>query len=218
MAIESVEAHPEVPPSRAWWLRVPATLLSPRSVFFALREEDDEDVAARAEPILLVVWLAGAASFLMDPLAGRILDDPDYDAVNLAIWFFIGGGITGAVYYFVVGLAVQFGAMLLGSQGSFTRQRQLVAFAAVPLALSFVVLLPLRLALFGGDTFHAGGADEGAGETVITGLQLGFAIWSLVLVAVGVRVVHGWGWARTTGALAAAVALLVAIVGVLVMV
>jgi hypothetical protein len=212
--LESAGSRDELAPERAWWLRVPAVLVSPRPVFHALREDDPEDVAARSEPILLVVWLAGAASFLMSPLADRILDNPDYDGVLLAIWLFVGGGINGAACYFAFGLALHFGAMLLGSQGSFTRERQLVAFAAVPLALSFVVLLPLRLALYGGDTFHAGGADEGAGETVFSGLEVAFGAWSLALLAVGVRVVHGWSWPRSLAALGAGALLVAAIVAV----
>lgn len=201
-------------PDRAWWLRVPAVVLSPRPVFFALREDDPDDVVARSEPVLLLVWLAGAASVLASPTAAGLLDDPDYDALLLAVWTFIAGGVYGAVGYFVVGFALYFGALLLGSQGSFQRERQIVAFAIVPLALSFFVLLPVRLALYGGDTFRAGGADEGAGEAALLAAQLGFVGWSVGLLVVGVRVVHGWGWARSLAAVAAAVALLAAIVAV----
>ena len=46
---------------REWWLRVPAVLLSPRSVFAALRSEEREDVEARAEPVLALTLLAGIA-------------------------------------------------------------------------------------------------------------------------------------------------------------
>ena len=212
--LDTAGSQDELSPERAWWLRVPATLVDPRPVFFALREDDPDDVGARGEPILLLIWLAGAASILTSPLAGRLFDNPDYDAVNLALWIFIGGGIYGAVCYFVFGFALHFGAMLLGSQGSMTRERQLIAFAAVPLALSFLLVLPLRLALFGGDTFHAGGADEGAGEGLVLALQLGFAAWSGALVVLGVRVVHGWSWARSLAAVGAGIALLAAIVTV----
>jgi hypothetical protein len=196
----------------AWWLRVPAVLLSPRPVFFALREEDPDDVAARSEPILLLVWLAGAASILTTPTAAGILDNPEYDAAVFAVWTFIAGGLYGAVGYFLFGFALYFGAMLLGSEGNARRERQIIAFAAVPLALSLLLLLPLRLSLYGGDTFRAGGADEGTGEAVLLGLQLGFAAWSAALLVVGVRVVHGWSWPRTLGAVGAGVALLAAIV------
>jgi len=199
-------------PDRAWWLRVPAVLLSPRPVFFALREDDPDDVVARSEPVLLLVWLAGAASVLASPTAAGLLDDPDYDVLLLAVWTFIAGGVYGAVGYLVLGFALYFGALLLGSQGSFQRERQIVAFALVPLALSFFVLLPARLALFGGDTFRDGGADEGAGEAALLAVQLGFVAWSVGLLVLGVRVVHGWSWLRSLAAVGAAVALLAAIV------
>ena len=192
---------------------MPAVLVGPRPVFFALREEDPDDVAARSEPILLLVGLAGAASVLATPTAGGLLDNPEYDPLVLAVWTFIAGSIYGAVGYFGVGFALFFGARLLGSLGSFRRERQVVAFAAVPLALSFLVLLPLRLALYGGDTFSEGGADEGGGESAMLALQLVFVAWSLALLLVGVKVVHGWSWPRSLAALAAGAGLLVAIVG-----
>ena len=218
MASETLEAHGELSSERAWWLRVPATLLSPRSVFFALREDDPDDVAARSEPLLLVILMAGIASVLSTPTAADLLDSPDYDGMLVAIWAFIAGGLYGVVGYFVFGLALLFGVRLLGSLGDFRRARQTVGFALVPLAASLVLLLPLRLALYGGDTFRAGGSDEGGGENAFLVLQLAFAVWSLALLVIGVRVVHGWDWPRTLGAVAAAIALLAAIVCVFVMI
>jgi hypothetical protein len=189
-------------------------LLSPRSVFFALREDDPDDVAARSEPLLLLVWMAGAAAVLATPTAGALLDKPAYDAVLVVIWAFVAGGIYGAVAYVLFGFALYFGARLLGSVGGFRRERQIVGFALAPVALSLLVLFPVRLALYGGDTFRNGGPDEGTGETVLLALQLGFAAWSLALLVIGIRVVHGWTWLRTFAAFAAAVALLGATVGV----
>jgi hypothetical protein len=216
VAFETADASMELSPTRAWWLRVPATLLSPRSVFFALREEDDDDdVAARSEPLLLVIWLAGIAAVLATPTAADLLDDPDYDSTLVAIWAFIAGGIYGFVGYFVIGLAVLFGVRLFGSLGSFRRARQTVGFALVPLAVSLVLVLPLRLALYGGDTFRAGGADEGTGERVLLVAQLVFAVWSVALLVLGVRVVHGWSWLRAVAALVVAAALLAALAAVL---
>jgi hypothetical protein len=204
----------ELTPGRAWWLRVPAALVGPRSVFFALREDDEDDVAARGEPLLLVIWLAGVAAVLATPTAADILDNPDYDAVLLAVWAFAAGGIYGAVGYFVFGFALYFGVRLLGSMGDFRRARQTIGFALVPLAASVLLTLPLRLALYGGDTFRDGGADEGIGGDILLGLQVGAAVWSLGLVAVGVRVTHNWSWPRTLAALAAGAALLAALLGV----
>ena len=83
----------------------------------------------------------------------------------------------------------------------------------MPVALSFLLILPLRLAIYGGDTFRDGGADEGTGEAVLLGCQLVFVAWSLGLLLIGVQVVHGWTWPRSLAAVAAAAALLAAIVG-----
>jgi hypothetical protein len=214
VASDAVDAGRDIRPEKAWWLRVPAVLLSPRSVFFALREDDEDDVAARSEPLLLVIWLAGMAAVLATPTAADILDNPEYDTILLAIWAFIAGGVYGFVGYFLVGFALFFGVRLLGSLGDFRRARQTVGFALVPLAASLLLLLPLRLALYGGDTFRAGGTDQGAGEDSLLALQLAFAAWSLVLLIIGTRVVHGWSWPRALGAVGGAAALLAAIVGV----
>lgn len=213
MAIETVYPGRELSPERAWWLRLPGVLVGPRPAFFALREDDPDDVGARSEPMLLVLWMAGAAAVLATPTAAELLDDRDYDAVLLAIWAFVAGGLYGAVGYFTLGFTLFFGLRLLGSLGDFRRARHIVGLALVPMALSLVVLLPVRLALYGGDAFRAGGADEGAGETVLLALQVAFAAWSLGLLALGVKVVHGWSAARSAAAIAAAVALLAAIVG-----
>jgi hypothetical protein len=183
-------------------------------VFFALREDDPDDVAARSEPILLLVGLGGIAGVLASPTAGALLDKPDYDALVVAVWAFIAGGIYGAVGYFLFGFALFFGVRLFGSMGDFRRARQLVGFALAPVALSLLVLLPLRLALYGGDTFRAAGQDEGAGEQALLAAQLVFVAWSVALLILGVRVVHGWSWPRSLSAAAAGAALLAAIVGV----
>jgi hypothetical protein len=211
---DTVGARGELSPDRAWWLRVPATLLSPRPVFHALREDDPDDVVARSEPILLLVLLAGAAGVLSSPRAAALMDNAEYDPLLFAVWTFVMGGIYGAVGYFVLGFCLFFGARWLGSLGSFRRERQIVAFAAVPLAASLLLVLPLRVALFGEDTFRTGGGDEGTGESVVYAVQLGFAAWSLALLFLGVRVVHGWSWPRSAAAVGAAGALLVAVVAV----
>ncbi len=52
---------------REWWLRLVAVLTRPRIVFLALRNDDEEDVQARQEPILLVVLLAGIAGLVLTP-------------------------------------------------------------------------------------------------------------------------------------------------------
>ena len=186
---------------RDWWLRVPAVLLSPRSVFVALREESREAMDARSEPILALVCLAGIAVALGTTTAGTLYDDPEYDALLVAVWAVIAGGFTAFVGYFLVGGALYLGTRGLGSLGSFRRERQVLGFAVAPLALSLAVFWPVRIAVFGSDLFRRGGADSGTGGDVFEALELGFAVWSVVLLLVGVRAVHGWSWLRSLAAL-----------------
>ena len=155
------------------------------------------------------------AAVLATPTAADFLDNPDYDATLLAIWTFIAGGLYGAVGYFVIGFAVFFGVRLLGSLGGFRRARQIVGFALAA-RRSLLVTLPLRLAIYGGDTFR-GGRGRGLGGDLLLGLQLGAAAWSLALLASACASSTAGSWLRTLGSLVAAVALLAAIVGVFAM-
>jgi hypothetical protein len=189
-------------PERAWWLRVPAVLLDPRPVFAALRDDSQEEVDARQEPIVLLVYLAGIAGVLATSTAGTLLDDPEYDSLLVAVWAVIAGGLYGIAAYFVVGGALYLGARGMGGPGDYRRARHVLAFAAAPLALSLVLVWPVQLAALGSDVFRRGGDDEGALGDVFRALELGFAAWSAGLLLVGVRTVHGWSWWRSLAALA----------------
>jgi hypothetical protein len=195
----SAEALPQG--ERDWWLRALLVLHSPRPVFAALRDDSDEAAQARQEPLLAVIMLAGIALVLSTTIAGRLLDDPEYDGVLIAVWAIVAGGIHGFVAYFVVGAAVYFGASLAGGLGSFRRARHVLGFASVPLALSLIVL-PIRIAAFGRDGFKSGGSDTGAGNAVFEALEIGFLLWALALLVIGTRTVHGWSWPRAFAATA----------------
>jgi len=203
-ASSPLPAEPSSSPARDWWLRTLLVLQRPRPVFVALRDDSREATGDRAEPILLVVWLAGVAAVLAD--ASTYLDDATRSSLDLAVWAFFAGGITGGFAYFVVGAVLDRVVKALGSQGTFRRSRHVLAFAAVPVALS-LVLWPVKLALYGDDWFRSGGRDAGAGGAVFEVLTLGFFAWSAVLLAIGVRSVHGWTWPRALAATAVALAL-----------
>lgn len=188
-------------PDREWWLRVPAVLLSPRSVFVALRNEEREDIEARSEPVLALTLLAGVAVALGTSTARKLYDDPLYDPLALALWAVIAGGFVAFAGYFIVGAALYLGARGLGGEGTFRRARQLIGFAVAPLALSTILLWPLGLAIFGTDLFKRGGSDDGAAGDVFYGLVLGFSLWTIALFLLGVRAVHGWSWWRSIAAL-----------------
>ena len=182
-------------PERAWWRRVRLVLQSPSIFYAALRDESEADVSARAEPVLAIVLLAGMATVLSSSAAAHLFDDPAVDWVLVAVWAFLGGGLYGALLYWLGGLLLHFGITALGSNAPYRRSRQLLAFAAVPLGVP-------RLVLFGGDSFRYGGSDDGAGSAVFGFLQVAASLWALALLVVGVRAVERWSWRRAFAAVA----------------
>lgn len=176
-------------------------MTSPRAVFAALRDDSDEAAASRAEPVAAIMLLAGIGGVLMTAVVGELLDEPEFDATLIAVWAFIAGGIYAVAVYVAVGALVFLGTSLLGGLGSYRRARHLLAYASVPVALSLLVW-PVRLAVYGEDTFRYGGSDRGAGNAAFEALELGFLAWAVVLLAVGIRTVHGWSWPRTLAATA----------------
>jgi hypothetical protein len=187
---------------RDWLLRAVLVLQRPTMVFRALRDDSDDAAAARQEPVLALILLAGAASVLASPVARTLLDDPARDGLVVAVWAFLGGAVYGIAGYWLLGLLVHAFLRGLGGRGSYRGARHLVAFASAPLALSLVTVWPLALAAFGGDLFRSGGTDE----RVVAAATLAFAAWSVALLVVGVRTVHAWTWARALAASALAVA------------
>ena len=191
-------------PEREWWLRTLAIFQSPRPVFRALRDDSDEEAAARSEPVLAIVFLAGIAGVLSARETGRLLDYWEVDAVLVAVVTFLSGGIYAFVTYWLGGALLHFGIRAAGGEGSYRRSRHLLGFSAAPLALSLLLLWPVRLAMYGGDSFRQGGADEGTGYWIFTGLSIAFAVWAGVLLVLGVGVVQRW----TIGRAAVSVALI----------
>ena len=189
---------------RDWWLRTLLVLQRPKPVFVALRDDTKAAAGDRAEQVLLIVWLAGIAGVLTTGAAATLMDDGTFDGILVAIWAFMFGGIYGVFGYFILGGLLYGGVRALGSQGSYRRARHVLAFAAVPIALS-LVLWPVKLALYGSDWFHAGGRDAGSGGAVFDLLTYAFFVWAAVLLVIGVRSVHGWTWARSAAACAFAV-------------
>jgi hypothetical protein len=188
-----------------------------------LRDDSDEAADARQDAAGTIVWLAGIASVLATTVASKLLDDVEMDATLVAVWAFLSGGLYGFGLYVVVGKVFEVALRKLGGHGSFRRSRHLLGFSAAPIALALLVYWPVRIALYGKDTFRSGGAD---GDTVGMALAWGFyvfVLWSLVLLVVGVRTVHGWSWGRSlvgvgfaaviAAALAAAVSVLYALGG-----
>ena len=76
--------------------------------------------------------------------------------------------------------------------------------AGAPLALSLLTLWPIRIAVYGVDLFRTGGDDYGRGDTIFGAVNYGALAWSICLLVVGVRAVHGWTLPRALGAVAIA--------------
>ena len=198
---------------RGWWLRTLLVLQSPRPVFAALRDDSREATEARQEPITALVLLAGVAAFLMEPVTGRLLDESDADAVLVAVVVFLAGAFSGLVGYWIGGAAVLAGARSAGAPATYRSARHAVAFAAAPIALSLLVLWPVRLSLYGLDLFRTGGSDrEGAGRTLDLAEWL-FGAWSLALLVIALRILYRLAWVRVIAALAVSV---VALFGLLI--
>jgi hypothetical protein len=202
---------------RSWWLRAPAVLVAPRAVFVSLRDESEEAVEARQEPLLAIAALAGIAGVLGTPVARSLLNDASFSVSLIPVWAFLGGMVYAVAVYWLGGGLLYGAARRFGGLGSYRRARSVLALSAAPLALALLTLWPLRIAIYGQDLFRTGGTDWGPGDRIFGGLLYFAFAWSAVLVVVGVRSVHGWSWGRSlaTVALAASLPVLVVLATIL---
>jgi hypothetical protein len=119
----------------------------------------------------------------------------------LVVLTFVGGLFYGAAGYFLLGLALWLGAKGVGVEAPFKIARQLVAFAAVPIALSAVVVVPVIVLRYGWDWFRTTGSDTSGERDVVVGIGLAFMAWSVGLVALGLRTTFRLPWRGIAGAL-----------------
>jgi hypothetical protein len=209
-----MEAHApaSASPEKDWWLRALAVLQSPTATFAALRDDSQRASEAREEPVLALALLAGIAGVLATPFVGDLLDNRERDAVVVAVIVFLAGALYGIATYWVGGAALRLGIRAAGGGGSYRQTRHVLAFSAAPLALSLLVVWPLRLLVYGGDLFREGGADEeGAARWVFEALELALFLWATALLVLAVKTVHAWPLVRSLGALALAVLALVSL-------
>lgn len=205
-ASDDAQAH-----VRLWWRLLPRVLTHPAEVFVALREDDHVDVEARSEPILAIVLVAGMAAMLLTPAWGTLLDEESLDWLVLAVVTFIGGLLYGAFGYYLLGFVVWLGARGVGVDTRARPARQIVAFSALPFALSLLITVPAIVLAFGTDWFRTGGSDDGTGRVIVLAVGLAFALWSLGLLAVGLRTTFELPWRGVAGAMALAAVMVAAL-------
>jgi hypothetical protein len=192
---------------RSWWLRAPAVLVAPRAVFVSLRDESDDAVEARQEPLLAIAGLAGIAAVLGSPVARQLLNDASFSVSLIPVWAFLGGVVYAVAVYWLGGGLLYGAARRFGGLGTYRRARSLLALSAAPLALALFTLWPIRIAIYSEDLFRTGGTDWGPGDRTFGGLLYFAFAWSALLLLIGIRAVHGWSWGRSLATFALAAAL-----------
>jgi hypothetical protein len=183
-----------------WWRRMLRVLWRPREVLVALRDVDEDDMAARQEPILAVVLLAGMTAVLL--MGGTLVDDPSVDGFVAAAVTFIAGGLYGAAGYFVLGVGVWIGVRGANGEGTFAQARHLVAVSAVPIATAFLVVAPVVAVAYGVD--YVRGAAPSSSSIVALAIGLPFVAWAAALLVAGLRVTFRLGWVGVATAVALA--------------
>ncbi|MEX2646579.1 MAG: Yip1 family protein [Gaiellaceae bacterium] len=170
---------------RLWWSRAGLVLVRPLAVFEELRDDSPEESQARQEPVVAIVVVAGIAGVLATSFAGTLIEDEGLDALDVALWAFFGGALEGFALYFVVGALVFAGGFAVGSTWRYRHARHVLAYSAMPLAVS----LPLWAVELG--------TEGGLGFDLVRTLVIA---WASGLLVVGMRTLHAWTWSRTLAA------------------
>jgi hypothetical protein len=202
----STDLAPAPALERSWWLRAPLVLVAPRAIFASLRDESEQEVEARQEPLLLIATLAAISVVLVSPTFRRMLNDGAVSLILIPVLAFVAGSLYAATVFWLGGGLLYGAARRFGSEGTWRRSRHVLALASAPLALSLLTFWPVRIAVYGQDLFRTGGDDYGRGDAIFGAVYLGFVAWSVWLLLVGVRTVHGWTWGRATATVALAAA------------
>jgi len=192
----STDLAPAPALERNWWLRSLAVLVAPRAVFASLRDDSQEAAEVRQDPLVVIAVLAAVSAVLVSQTFRRMLNDGSVSVGLIPVLAFIAGSLYAAAVYWLGGGLLYGAARRLGGEGGWLRARHLLALSATPLAVSLVTFWPVRIAVYGEDLFRTGGNDYGRGDAVFGAVYLCIVGWSVWLLVVGVRTVHGWTWGR----------------------
>jgi hypothetical protein len=202
----STDLAPAPALERNWWLRAAAVLVAPRAVFASLRDESDEAAEERQDPLVVITVLAGISVVLVSPTFRRMLNDGSVSVGLIPVLAFVAGSLYAVAVYWLGGGLLYGASRRLGSEGGWRRARQVLALAATPLAFALFTFWPARIGVYGENLFRTGGDDYGRGDAVFGAVYLCIVAWSVWLLVLGVRTVHGWTWARALAAVALAAA------------
>jgi hypothetical protein len=168
---------------RDWWRRAGLVLLQPREVFTALRDDSDASAAERQDAVVGLAFVGGVAAALAS--ARSALDD--LDLLETVIWLFVTGFAYGFMGYWVLGWALSFVVPRLGGGGTRRRTRHVLAFSLAPLVFALLAWL------------------------LWSPLLAPLAVWSVVLLVVGLQVVYRWSYGRAAAAVGLSVVWLAAL-------
>ncbi len=191
---------------RARWGRLPRMLFAPAAVLSELEDESREAADARQEPLVAILFLAGIAMFV-----GLVAIEPPYDryhtdfsTFNLVFESILGGALVALSNFWLGGALVYLGTRGLGALTGYRQARHLAGLVTAPFVLALVVVVPVRLAVYGTDLFRAEGGDAGTGGRIFIAIDALLLAWTLVLLLVGIKVTQRWSWGRAAAALGVA--------------
>ena len=126
--------------SAEWWLRALLVAQAPRQVFAELRDDSREAAEDRQDVVAAIAFFVGLALTLLTAQASNFADDPARKGIVIPVWLFIAGLLVGVVNYWLAGGVLYLALDWLGARTTYRQARHLLALAAVPLALSLVLL------------------------------------------------------------------------------
>lgn len=121
------------------------------------------------------------------------------------------GPLAGVIAIVLLAFMMNRAGALFGSKGSLRNAFAMASYASVPVVLSLVIVLPVKVAVFGKDFFGTNPHPmllQPTAYTVLIGLDAVAALWSVLLLCIGSGVLYGLSPVRSTlmGLMAAAAA------------
>lgn len=122
-----------------------------------------------------------------------------FSTVSLLLLAVTVGGLTGWITYYVYGWGMSATGRWLGGRASSEAFRTVLAWALVPTVVSLALVIP-QAVIFGDDLFRSEPVDTSAfaenARLAFGIVEFGLAIWALVILVSGVRLLQGFSIGR----------------------